>query len=84
MNLRERLAENAHISWAGWTQYVFNTCTENPDGSLTIPADKVNRWKRQIETPYNKLSYTEQESDRTEADIILDIFNEKIDDFEPY
>lgn len=46
---------------------------QNEDGSVTIPSDRVARWKRQIETPYCVLSEDEKESDRCEAREMLRI-----------
>ena len=74
--LREKLAENAHISWAGWTQYIFNNCKETEKGELIIPAEKVKRWERQIKTAYDNLSELEKDSDRLEADAIINVLYE--------
>lgn len=63
----EKMADVAHESWAGWTKYVFSKSTKNDDGTVTIPADQVERWERQIATPYAELSEEEKESDRVEA-----------------
>jgi hypothetical protein len=38
-----------------------------PDGSLLIPADLVERWQKQIETPYSELTDKEKESDREQV-----------------
>lgn len=70
-DLREKLADVQHDIWSHWMKYLFSCCTENEDGSVTIPADKVSRWKRQMTTDYAKLSDREQESDRHEADKTL-------------
>jgi hypothetical protein len=43
-------------------------CTRNVDGSLTIPPQLVERWQRQIDTPYAALSEQEKESDRSQVD----------------
>jgi hypothetical protein len=40
---------------------------------MTIPADAVQRWKRQMATPYDLLTEQEQASDLREADLILQI-----------
>ena len=69
--LRERLAAEQHEIWSHWTRYQFSVCEVNEDGSLTIPADKVDRWTRQMDTYYSYLSEHEKESDRHQADKIL-------------
>jgi hypothetical protein len=72
MELREKLAEVAHDGiWAHWTRYQFSKCVQNADGSLTIPADLVERWARQANTPYTGLTEREKESDREQADKML-------------
>ncbi len=55
---------------AGWRNYSLFL---DDDGTLTIPADLVDRWKRQAVTPYLQLTSLEQDSDRAEADRILAI-----------
>lgn len=72
--LREMLANYAHKAWAGWIKYQFGKCTRNEDGSLVIPAEHVARWERQVDTPYDKLSGPEQDSDRKEADKMIALF----------
>jgi len=71
--LREQLASIQHEVWVNWMKYLFSTCTENPDGSFVIPADKARRWHGQIATPYQELSEAEKDSDREQADRILEI-----------
>ena len=68
---REILAELAHAQWSGWMEYLFSKGTHNEDGTWTMPAWAVERWKRQTETPYADLSFDEKESDRKEADKFL-------------
>jgi hypothetical protein len=71
-DLRERLAAYAHdAAWSRWMRHLFSVSKSNPDGSVTIPADKVERWKRQMETTYADLPEQERESDRSQADRIL-------------
>ena len=57
-------AERQHQIWAHWMDYQFGLCEEQVDGSLVIPAEKVERWKRQLATSYAELSEAERESDR--------------------
>jgi hypothetical protein len=71
--LRELFAELCHAQWSGWMRYLFSNSTENPDGSVTIPVWAVERWKRQIATPYTELSEAEKNSDRTEANKFIEL-----------
>ncbi len=73
--LIEKLAAQAHTSWAGWMQYLFQFCTENPDGTVTLRSDKVARWKRQMNTNYENLPEEEKRSDREEAKPILGLLD---------
>jgi hypothetical protein len=77
MHLREALAEHIHNNvWSGWMQWEFQFGEQHADGSFTIRADKVQRWRRQMATPYAKLPEDEKESDRAEANKILEIITE--------
>lgn len=69
--MREKLAALAHERWIGWMSYMLAKCVKNSDGSITIPAPLVQRWTRQMNTPYAELPEGEKESDRVEADLIL-------------
>lgn len=69
--IREILADLCHRQWSGWMEYEFSKGTFNQDGTWTMPAWAVERWKRQMKTPYANLSDSEQESDRVEADKFL-------------
>ena len=71
--MREALAAYAHEAWSGWMEYLFSKSTTNADGSITIPPDLVARWLRQIGTAYIDLPEAEKDSDRIEADKMLDI-----------
>ncbi len=73
MSQREKIAAVQHEVWSHWMKYLFSVCVENEDGSCTIPADKVQRWTRQLNTPYNALMDKEKESDREQADKVLAI-----------
>jgi hypothetical protein len=78
VDLREALADYAHVAWSGWMSYMLTKCSPNPDGSVTIPVWAVERWTRQIETPYEALSEGEKESDREQADKILAVIGDRI------
>jgi hypothetical protein len=70
--IREAIAAVQHDQiWAHWMEYQFSKCTQNSDGSLTIPAESVQRWLRQMNSKYADLAETERESDRHQADKIL-------------
>jgi hypothetical protein len=66
-NLVEQLAAIEHERWAHWQRYMHNKAIRQPDGSLLIPAELVERWERQIDTPYPKLTDEEKESDREQV-----------------
>ena len=70
---REALADYAHGAWSGWMRYLFSQCQLHTDGSFTIPPDLAERWDRQTKTPYANLTKEEQDSDRKEADRMLEI-----------
>lgn len=73
LSKREALADIQHDIWAHWMQWVFKICPENEDGAVTIPAELVNRWRRQIETTYTDLTEKEKDSDREQADKVLSV-----------
>lgn len=75
-DLREQLAALAHEQWSNWMTYMFSLSDINKYGQATIPAALVQRWKRQMETPYAELSEKEKESDREEADRVLRVLTE--------
>jgi len=73
-SLRDNLAALAHAQWSGWMEYLFTKGETQPDGTFAIGKESVERWKRQMETPYADLSEREKDSDRKEADKMLDAF----------
>lgn len=75
----DKLAEIQHEIWSHWMKYLFDVSTTNEDGSVTIPSDKVQRWKRQISTQYSDLSPTEQKSDIEQAQKILSVIHNETD-----
>lgn len=72
--LREALAAYAHEAWSGWMKYLFSKCTfGSVMGDAHIPSWLVDRWQRQLQTPYVDLPEEEKESDRAEADKMLEV-----------
>ncbi len=69
--LRESLADLAHAQWSEWMVYLFSRTGRNPDGTSTIPSTLVDRWQRQMMTPYADLPEHEKPSDRAEADKMI-------------
>jgi len=71
--LVEALADKEHDSWSRWMDYLFSKGQLHSDGSFTIEAASVERWRRQAETPYVALTEREKDSDRSEVRRILPI-----------
>ena len=74
-DLREQLAALCHEQWSGWMRHLFSQSSPEANGTLVIPEWAVKRWFKQMTTPYHALSHEEQESDRSEADRFITIFN---------
>jgi len=62
----EKGADLEHERWAKWQAYLFSKSEWTKNGYL-IPKELCKRWQRQIDTPYEKLSEQEKESDRKEV-----------------
>ena len=77
--MKEELANLCHEQWSGWVKYMFSKGTLNEDGTWTMPIEFVQRWTRQMNTPYTELSESEQNSDRNEADKFIEIFDNHTD-----
>jgi len=77
----DEIANVQHEIWSHWMRYLFEISLQNEDGTVTIPADKVERWKRQMITKYANLSDDEQRSDLEQAqkvvDVVRDTFSEE-------
>ena len=65
-DLRERIAALEHEQWAHWTDHLLDNLTP----------ENVERWRRQIDTPYDLLSEPEKDSDREWADRVLGLIGE--------
>ncbi len=63
----ELQADVEHEIWSSWMRYMFTCGTFNDDETWTMPSDKVERWRRQADTPYSELSEREKESDREQV-----------------
>ena len=73
--IKEQLAEYAHYQWSGWMRYLFGKGEFNEDGTWTMPKWAVERWTRQMNAEYKDLSEEEKDSDRKEAEGMLNILN---------
>ena len=78
LELLEPLAAIEHERWAHWQKYLHSQCSKNNDGSLTIPSELVERWERQLNTPYHDLSQKEKESDREQVSRYLNLILKQI------
>ena len=66
--LREELSDEIHEIWIGWMEFLFGWCNEQPDGSMVIPAQRVEHWRRQMRTRYAELSEGEKDEDRDQVE----------------
>jgi hypothetical protein len=76
IDLRTALGDLQHKIWAHWMTYLFNQCYSDAlhhPGCKIIPANKVERWTRQIQTPYTELPEIEQASDLRQADKVISV-----------
>ncbi|WP_344653520.1 hypothetical protein [Cryptosporangium japonicum] len=78
--LIETLAAVEHERWAHWQRYLHSRGERAADGSLVLPAELVERWERQIATPFAELSDEEKESDREQVFRYLPIIEAALDD----
>jgi len=65
--ITDELAEVEHERWAHWQKHMHSKGKRQADGSLILPAASVQRWERQIDTPYAALTESEKESDRDQV-----------------
>jgi|GEM_PF-401922 len=77
-DLVEQLADVQHGIWSHWMRHLFGVAQENEDGSRTIPVDKVERWTRQMETPYSELPREEQYSDLEQAFKVVALLKQEL------
>ena len=74
----EKLAALQHEIWSHWMKYLFQIAIQNEDGSVTIPVDKVTRWKRQMDTEYSDLFIEEKKSDIEQAMKVINLLGEEL------
>lgn len=75
MPSKEAVADLVHNQWTGWMKYLFSKCEFNDDGTVTIPAWAVERWKRQTATVFLELPSEEKETDLAEAKKVISAFS---------
>lgn len=63
--LIERLADIEHQRWADWQRWCHTILRDN--NPSPEQGDILERWDRQIETPYSELSEKEKQSDREQV-----------------
>ena len=80
--LREQLADVQHAIWGHWMGYMFSCGWTDWNGCWIMPADKYQRWARQMVTPYAELTEKERMSDREQADKILAVIAPVLEDAE--
>ena len=66
-DLREALAAVSHEIWIHWMEYLMPKALKGAYDPETLA-----RWQRQMATPYPELSEKEKESDRHQADKIME------------
>ena len=71
----EELAKVQHEIWSHWMTYLFKVSILNKDGSVTIPADKVEQWKKLTKTDYSDLTDEEKKSDLDQARKVVTAVN---------
>jgi hypothetical protein len=80
--LREQLAALEHEQWAHWTKYMLDNADTSPvpdgiGGGVHIYKEAVDRWRKQIKTPYADLTEKEKDSDREWADKVLALMTQR-------
>lgn len=75
----EQLASIEHERWSHWQRYMHEKCERKDDGSLVIPSEFVERWSRQMLTPYSDLTEDEKESDREQVRQYLPAVSEALE-----
>lgn len=67
-SIMEYCAHLEHERWSKWQKYIHSKIIPTANDSLMeIGTEWINRWNRQIATPYTELSELEKESDREQV-----------------
>ena len=75
MTQHELMASKVHDIWCNWISYVLS-CGIDHGGAVIIPKMLVERWTRQLNTPYEELPEKEKYSDKVIAEEILRLAKE--------
>ncbi len=82
---REMVASLVHELWIQWMQYFQKQVRWIEGMGWAIPEDIIVRWQRQMRTKYDDLPEEDKESNRRQADKILDLMAEiDLASTEPY
>ena len=73
----EELSHHQHDIWSHWMEYMFSCCEQDQQGNMIIPAEKVERWKRQMQTKYCDLTEKEKNSDRNQVQKFIHLVKPK-------
>jgi len=82
--LLEKLAALEHERWAGWMRYLFTKGEDLPNGLVLLGGNWADRWRRQMDTPYEQLSEAEKESGRKEVRKTLELLEPRGDALADY
>lgn len=74
---KRAIAVQCHNSWSGWMSHLFGRSARGAgsiDGllSLEFVREDIERWDRQVKTPFTDLNEEEQASDLREADKFIE------------
>ena len=72
-DLMEQLAAIEHDRWADWMRHM-----KMKSPGWVIRMEDIDRWERQMRTPYAELSESEKESDREQVRRYLPLFEPRI------